>query len=138
MRKADMTDDERSPYARHYDLGFTVGLNGGHVSTCPYPRSAFDRERIARRMAWQEGFTDGSRDRAKIVSTGQIRASRRKSKPAKPKPVKLARIPHPSKDIGIARRRRRLLSMAGHPERYVDKRLRQISGEHAPSHTMPR
>lgn len=129
--------DERSPYARHYDLGFTVGLNGGQVAACPYPRSTFDRVRIARRMAWMEGFTDGNRARAKIVSTSKIRATRLRPK-SKPKPAPKPAAAHPSKIIGIARATRRRRALAGHPERYVDKRLRQIATEHAPPHTTAR
>lgn len=109
-----MTEEER-PYVRFYDQGHTAGLAGVPADRCPYrPLGENRRELLARRVAWLEGHADGVSQRRQAL-TAQIAAAEQRQ----------------LKTRAIAQRRyqRKVLRRAGHPERYVDRRLRQIAAE---------
>lgn len=124
-----MSDDER-PYARHYDQGYTAGFTNSAATACPYqPAPGAQRaEVMARRMAWLEGHTDGIGHRDKIIRTGRVGGPKTQRK--------RATTPAAVKPRAIVQRRwqRRAMRDNGGPERYVDRRLRQIAAEHDAAH----
>ena len=109
-----MTDEEERPYARFYDQGHTAGLAGVPIEQCPYrPIGENRRELLARRVAWIEGHADGiARRRHAIAEPVVSTAEQRQLK---------------TRAIAQRRYQRKVLRRAGHPERYVDRRLRQIA-----------
>ena len=112
-RASDMTEEER-PYAIFYDQGHTAGLAGVPVEECPYrPAGQNRRELLARRVAWLEGHSDGIAKRRQAIAD----------------PIRATAEQRQLKTRAIAQRRyqRKVLRRAGHPERYVDRRLRQLA-----------
>ena len=123
--------DDVRPYARHYDMGFKEGFTNGPVSRCPYQVVIGSQraEVLARRVAWLEGHADGLKSRDQIIRTGRVGRSKG--------PRKRAATPTAVKPRAIVQRRfqRRRMRDNGGPERYVDRRLRQIAAEHDAVHT---
>jgi len=108
-----MTEEER-PYARFYDQGHTAGLAGIPAEQCPYrPVGENRRELLARRVAWLEGHADGIAMRRQSIAES-IRDKQQQLR---------------TRAITQRRYQRKVLRRAGHPERYVDRRLRQIAAE---------
>lgn len=127
-----MSDKENErPYQRHYDLGFNAGFTNSPSAACPYlPSVGAERSEVmARRMAWLEGHSDGQKSREQIIRTGRV--SRTKG------PRKRATTPSEIKPRAVVQRRfqRGRMRDNGGPERYVDRRLRQIAAEHDAVHT---
>lgn len=109
---------EEKPYARFYDQGYTAGLAGIPVEQCPYRPIGTGNarlEQLARRVAWLEGHADGIATRRQAAAV----------------PVRVPAEQRQLKTRAIAQRRyqRKVLQRAGNPERYVDRRLRQIANE---------
>jgi ribosome modulation factor len=109
--------EEESPYARYYDQGHTAGLAGVPVDQCPYRAVGANRlEMLSRRLAWLEGHSDGLSKRNQAPE----RLKREKS------PATILKL---SRAITQRRYQRRALEKKGRPERYVDRRLRQIAAD---------
>jgi len=125
----DMTEEER-PNALFYDQGHTAGLAGVPIDQCPYRRVAGPTrlEQLVKRVAWLEGHSDGIAKQRQAQTVAAAKPKRDKS-------------PETIRQLGraIAQRRyqRRQLEKAGRPERYVDRRLRQIAAEREQQVTLP-
>ncbi len=55
--------ESKSGIDEHYDEGYTAAWNGKPRSQNPYHRSAQDRDEDDRFMDWDEGWTDGAKER---------------------------------------------------------------------------
>lgn len=116
---------KESPYARYYVQGHAAAIAGVAVEACPYRAAAEDRlEQLSRRMAWLEGHLDGLTRRAKVLETGRSMWGADEERPlVAPAAGRLVR------SIIQRRYQRGAMLAAGGPERYVDRRLRQIAAE---------
>lgn len=122
--------EQKSSVAQYYDEGYAVGFSGGSSSSCPYvPGTGPDRRIMAtKRMAWAEGHMDGDAHRISILERGQIPggAPKRQRKLDSMPPVP----PETTSPSPVMRRyQRRIKKSGGKPERYVDRRLREIFEE---------
>lgn len=117
---------EEKPYARFYDQGHTAGLAGVPVEQCPYRpigTGAARIEQLSRRAAWLEGHADGTSRRHQVIESGRVRDKRRRPELPKAERGRLVR------STILRRNQRRTMLANGEPERYVDRRLRQIAAE---------
>lgn len=114
---------EEKPYALYYEQGHTAGLAGAPIGQCPYRAVGENRlELLSRRAAWLEGHADGARKLRQLVARGTHVPGKRK-RPELPQPPPGGMV----RSTVQRRYQRREHLAAGRPERYVDRRLRQIA-----------
>ena len=124
--------NNEKPYRQYYDQGHTAGIAGEPVERCPYQRRAAQRvderlETMARRMAWLEGHADGISKQRQAIACGRVERHKPKRAPkAAIAPVDPGRVVRATVQRRYQRRAQR---SAGGPERYVDRRLRQIASD---------
>jgi ribosome modulation factor len=116
---------EEKPYAQYYDQGHAAGFTGARAEACPHQVVGADRrEQLTRRLAWLEGRSDGEGARGKMLEAGRIDRGPKRRKQLVPP----ASRPH-VRSVVQRRYQRGAMRAAGGPERYVDRRLRQLAEE---------